>query len=69
MPLAETECVAHSSPFFQELGLSDELARNGNERSRNAFSGNLSAAHEPMRQVGWATGYALLIYDTEYINP
>jgi len=26
----------------------------------------ISAAHEPMRQVGWATGYALSIYGTEY---
>jgi len=24
----------------------------------------ISAAHEPMRQVGWATGYALSIYGT-----
>ena len=63
-PLAEPEYVAHSSTFFKELGLSDELAFN--EKFRHVFSGDISAAHEPMRQVGWATGYALSIYGTEY---
>ena len=53
-PLAEPEYVAHSSTFFKELGLSDELALD--EKFRQVFSGDLSAAHEPMRQVGWATG-------------
>ena len=63
-PLAEPEYVAHSSTFFRELGLSDELALD--ENFRHIFSGDMSAAHEPMRQVGWATGYALSIYGTEY---
>lgn len=63
-PLTETEYVAHSSTFFKELGLSDELAFN--EKFRRIFSGDISAAHEPMRSVGWATGYALSIYGTEY---
>jgi uncharacterized protein YdiU (UPF0061 family) len=65
-PLAEPEYVAHSSTFFKELGLSDELALD--EKFCQVFSGDLSAAHEPMRQVGWATGYALSIYGTEYIQ-
>ncbi|MGD1895452.1 MAG: YdiU family protein [Phormidesmis sp.] len=65
-PLAEPEYVAHSSTFFKELGLSDELVLD--EKFRHVFSGDLSAAHEPMRQVGWATGYALSIYGTEYIQ-
>ena len=65
-PLADSEYVAHSSTFFEELGLSDDLALN--ERFRQVFSGDLSATHEPMRQVGWATGYALSIYGTEYIQ-
>ncbi|MGK7913474.1 MAG: YdiU family protein [Synechococcus sp.] len=65
-PLAESEYVTHSSTFFKELGLSDELALD--KRFRHVFSGDLSAAHEPMRQVGWATGYALSIYGTEYIQ-
>jgi len=64
MPLAEPEYVTHSSTLFNELGLSDELVRNA--KFRQVFSGDLSATHEPMRQVGWATGYALSIYGTEY---
>ena len=46
--------------------MSDELAFD--EKFCQVFSGDLSAAHEPMRQVGWATGYALSIYGTEYIQ-
>ncbi|WP_292744539.1 protein adenylyltransferase SelO family protein, partial [Methylophaga sp. UBA3595] len=30
------------------------------------FSGNLAYVPEPMRKVGWACGYALSIYGTEY---
>ncbi|MDV3352173.1 protein adenylyltransferase SelO family protein [Leptothoe sp. LEGE 181152] len=66
MPLAEPEYVAHSSTFFKELGLSDQLALDA--KFRQLFSGDLSVAHEPMRHVGWATGYALSIYGTEYIQ-
>ena len=65
-PLAEPEYVAHSSTFFKELGLSDELALD--EKFRHVFSGDISATHEPMRPFGWATGYALSIYGTEYIR-
>jgi uncharacterized protein YdiU (UPF0061 family) len=65
-PLAEPEYVTHSSTFFKELGLSDELAFN--EQFRQVFSGDISGVREPMRQVGWATGYALSIYGTEYIK-
>jgi len=65
-PLPEPEYVAHSSTFFKELGLSDELALD--EKFRQVFSGDLSAAPEPMRPFGWATGYALSIYGTEYIQ-
>ncbi|MEL6384055.1 MAG: protein adenylyltransferase SelO family protein, partial [Cyanobacteria bacterium J06626_18] len=65
-PLAAPEYVTHSSTFFKELGLSDELAHN--EKFRQVFSGDLSAAQEPMQPVGWATGYALSIYGTEYIQ-
>jgi len=62
--LPDAEYVSHSSSFFKELGLGDELAQN--EDFRRVFSGDLSAVKEPMRQVGWATGYALSIYGTEY---
>ena len=63
-PLSEPEYVTHSSTFFNELGLSNELAFDA--KFRKVFSGDLSATHEPMHQVGWATGYALSIYGTEY---
>jgi len=65
-PLPEPEYVTHSSSFFKELGLSDELALD--EQFRQVFSGDLSAVSEPMRPVGWATGYALSIYGTGYIQ-
>ena len=63
-PLAEPEYVTHSRTFFNELGLNDELALDA--KFRQVFSGDLSAAHAPMRRLGWATGYALSIYGTEY---
>ncbi len=63
-PLPEPEYVSHSRTFFNELGLSDELALD--DDFRRIFSGDISAARAPMRHVGWATGYALSIYGTEY---
>ena len=63
-PLPDPEYVTHSSSFFKDLGLSDELALD--EKFRQVFSGDLSATYEPMHQVGWSTGYALSIYGTEY---
>ena len=60
------EYVAHSQTLFQELGLSDGLAQD--DRFRRLFSGDISVARGPMRPVGWATGYALSIYGTEYIQ-
>ena len=63
-PLPEPEYVAHSSALFEELGLSEELAHD--EGFRRLFSGDISAALEPMRPFGWATGYALSIYGSEY---
>lgn len=63
-PLPDPEYVTHSSTFFNELGLSDELVND--TKFCRVFSGDISAAHEPMRKIGWATGYALSIYGTEY---
>ena len=60
------ETVAHSKSLFQELGLSEGLA--DDESFRRFFSGDISVAQGPMRPVGWATGYALSIYGTEYIQ-
>ena len=65
-PLPDPEYVTHSSTFFNELGLSDELVNDA--KFCRIFSGDISAAHEPMRKIGWATGYALSIYGTEYIH-
>lgn len=65
-PLPEPEYVTHSRSFFDELGLNNDLTFD--DKFRRIFTGDMSAAEEPMRQVGWATGYALSIYGTEYIQ-
>ena len=65
-PLEAPEYISHSSSFFAELGLSDELALD--ESFQQVFSGDLSAVRDPMRSFGWATGYALSIYGTEYTH-
>ncbi|HKL82339.1 MAG TPA: protein adenylyltransferase SelO family protein [Desulfobacter sp.] len=65
-PLPDPEYVTHSSTFFNELGLSDALVNDAN--FCRVFSGDISAAHAPMRKIGWATGYALSIYGTEYTH-
>lgn len=65
-PLEAPEYVSHSSRFFAELGLRDELALD--ESFQQVFSGDLSAVLDPMRSFGWATGYALSIYGTEYTH-
>ena len=56
--------IAHSKNFFKELGFDDTLAKS--EDFMNMFSGELSNVPEPMSKVGWATGYALSIFGTEY---
>jgi uncharacterized protein YdiU (UPF0061 family) len=65
-PIPAPEYVAHSKTLFNELGLSDDLAHD--DEFRRFFSGDISVAREPMRPLGWATGYALSIYGTEYIQ-
>ena len=60
------EYIAHSKNLFKELGLSDDLAFE--EHFRRLFSGDITVAREPIRPLGWATGYALSIYGTEYIH-
>ncbi len=65
-PIAQPEYVSHSRDLFSELGLPDELAHD--EAFRRIFSGDLSAAPAPLKPTGWATGYALSIYGTEYIQ-
>ncbi len=65
-PLPAPELVAHSSTLFHELGLSEALVRD--DQFRRLFSGDISVATGPMRPFGWATGYALSIYGSEYIQ-
>jgi uncharacterized protein YdiU (UPF0061 family) len=65
-PLPQPEYLAHSPSLFAELGLSEELAQD--EAFRRLFSGDSTAATGAMRPHGWATGYALSIYGTEYIQ-
>ena len=65
-PIADPEYIAHSTSFFSELGFADSLAES--EDFMRMFSGDITQVPEPMRKVGWATGYALSIYGTEYIQ-
>ncbi len=63
-PIENPKYIAHSKQFFRELGFSDALARS--KPFMQMFSGDTSSLPEPMRRLGWATGYALSIYGTEY---
>ena len=63
-PIENPEYVAHSKLFFDELGFSASLAQS--EAFTSLFSGNLDDLPKPMRQQGWACGYALSIFGTEY---
>ncbi|MFT5112545.1 MAG: hypothetical protein ACI8P9_001872 [Parasphingorhabdus sp.] len=63
-PIKDPEYVAHSKFFFQELGFADSMAEL--DDFVRMFSGDISQVPEPMRKVGWACGYALSIYGTEY---
>lgn len=63
-PINDPEYVAHSKNFFHELGFADSLAESAD--FMRVFSGDLSQVPEPMNKVGWATGYALSIFGTEY---
>ncbi|MFT6916868.1 MAG: hypothetical protein ACJAWL_003211 [Motiliproteus sp.] len=63
-PIEDPEYVAHSKNFFSELGFADSMAESFD--FVRLFSGDISQVPEPMRRVGWATGYALSIYGTEF---
>ncbi|WP_372598738.1 YdiU family protein [Amphritea sp.] len=63
-PLADPEYIAHSKDLFRELGFADSLAQT--DDFMRMFSGDISHVPEPMSRVGWACGYALSIYGTEY---
>jgi uncharacterized protein YdiU (UPF0061 family) len=63
-PIQDPEYVIHSKEFFRELGFADNMAQT--EDFMRMFSGDISQVPEPMRKVGWACGYALSIFGTEY---
>ncbi|MEP3562372.1 MAG: protein adenylyltransferase SelO family protein [Marinobacter sp.] len=63
-PIEHPEYVAHGKELFQELGLASDLAKS--EDFMRMFSGDLSQVQEPLRNVGWACGYALSIYGNEF---
>ncbi len=63
-PLPEPEYIAHSESLFNELNFDKSLATN--DDFIKMFSGDLFQVPEPIKKAGWATGYALSIYGTEY---
>jgi len=63
-PIPDPQYIAHSKTFFKELGFADSLAESPD--FMRMFSGDLSQVPAPLRKTGWATGYALSIYGTEY---
>ena len=65
-PIENPEYIAHSKHFFRELGFADSMATSADFISM--FSGDLSQLPKPMRKLGWATGYALSIYGSEYVQ-
>lgn len=65
-PIEVPEYVTHSKSFFRELGFADSMATSAN--FVRMFSGDISQVPEPLRKVGWASGYALSIYGTEYVQ-
>jgi uncharacterized protein YdiU (UPF0061 family) len=60
------EYITHSKRFFNELGFADSLAESPD--FVRMFSGDLTHVPEPLRKVGWATGYALSIFGSEYVQ-
>jgi uncharacterized protein YdiU (UPF0061 family) len=65
-PIIEPEYVTHSKNLFRELGFADSMAQSPD--FVKMFSGDISDVSQPLRNVGWASGYALSIYGTEYIQ-
>jgi len=63
-PIANPEYVAHGRELFRDLGFDDSLART--DGFVRLFSGDLDVVPETMSKLGWACGYALSIYGTEF---
>ena len=56
--------ISHSVNFFKELGFSENLIKS--DDFIKMFSGDMSNISNLTQNMGWATGYALSIYGTEY---
>lgn len=56
--------ISHSVNFFKELGFSENLIKS--DDFIKLFSGDMSNISNLTQNIGWATGYALSIYGTEY---
>jgi len=63
-PIENPHYIAHSKTFFDELGFDESMAQS--DEFMRMFSGDTSELPEPMNKLGWACGYALSIYGTEY---
>lgn len=63
-PIKDPEYVTHSKALFRELGFADSMAQS--DDFVRMFSGDISHVPEPMRKVGWACGYTISIFGTEY---
>ena len=63
-PIKNPEYIMHSKNLFHDLGFADSMAQL--DDFIRMFSGDISHVPEPMRKVGWACGYALSIFGTEY---
>jgi uncharacterized protein YdiU (UPF0061 family) len=63
-PIKNPKYITHSKTFFEELGLDDSLAQS--DEFMKVFSGDTSNVPKPLHNIGWACGYALSIYGTEY---
>lgn len=65
-PIQNPHYIAHSQRFFKELGFDEDLTHT--EEFMRMFTGDLSDVPAPMKKTGWASGYALSIYGTEYYS-
>lgn len=63
-PIENPEYVAHGRELFRDLGFDEQLAQS--DGFVRLFSGDLDVVPETMSRVGWASGYALSIYGTEF---
>jgi uncharacterized protein YdiU (UPF0061 family) len=65
-PIENPIYITHSKTFFKELGFDDTLATS--EDFMKMFSADSSNLPTPLKKHGWACGYALSIYGTEYYD-